>query len=212
MIYTILRSRLRFIIGIAAGLLAGAVLPLGTGRFVAAWDIGATVFLALTAYAMAKTGPGGMPEDAAAQQQGEWVIFFLTLLGIIVSVFVIIIEFAGAKGLDDAHRATRMIAVVFTLLVSWLTVHTLFALRYAHEYYTRENDDLQKGLNFPGGGQPDYFDFVYFSLVLGMTFQVSDVEITDRHLRRLATIQGLISFLFNTILVAFTVNLAAGLL
>jgi uncharacterized membrane protein len=91
-------------------------------------------------------------------------------------------------------------------------MHLVFALRYAHEFYTKSDDELQGGLDFPKEPEPDYYDFLYFSLVLGMTFQVSDVDITDRHLRRLATLQGFISFLFNTIILALTVNLAAGLM
>src|SRR4051794_13645060 len=101
-----------------------------------------------------------------------------------------------------------------TLFLYWIVTHVTFSLRYAHEYYS---DDLggpavDKGLDFPGENEPDYLDFLYFSLVLGMTFQVSDVQITSRKLRRMATIPGLLSFLFNTIIVALTVNLVAGLM
>jgi uncharacterized membrane protein len=92
--------------------------------------------------------------------------------------------------------------------------HTTFAFRYAHEYYEAApgSSKVDGGLEFPGEDQPDYLDFMYFSLVLGMTFQVSDVQITSRKLRRLATVHGLLSFLFNTIILALTVNIAAGLL
>ena len=89
----------------------------------------------------------------------------------------------------------------------------LFALRYAHEYYNGPADnDIDGGLSFPAEPHPDYWDFVYFSVVLGMTFQVSDVNITSRKLRRLATLHGLMGFLFNTVIIALTVNLASGLL
>jgi uncharacterized membrane protein len=104
--------------------------------------------------------------------------------------------------------------VAFTLLASWLMMQASFALRYAHEYYSRSpgRPDIDGGLSFPSEDHPDYMDFMYFALVLGMTFQVSDVQITSRKLRRLAALHGLLSFLFNTIIVALTVNLAAGLL
>jgi uncharacterized membrane protein len=90
----------------------------------------------------------------------------------------------------------------------------VFALRYAHEYFTRTNNSptLDGGLLFPEETCPDYWDFFYFSAVLGMTFQVSDVQITSRKLRRLATLHGLLGFLFNTVIIALTVNLASGLL
>jgi uncharacterized membrane protein len=107
--------------------------------------------------------------------------------------------------------------VVITLFLSWLATHILFAIRYAHEYYTpnrsadRSDSQQQGGLEFPHEPAPDYWDFLYFALVLGMTFQVSDVQITARTLRRLATVHGLLSFLFNTIIVALMVNIAASL-
>jgi uncharacterized membrane protein len=104
--------------------------------------------------------------------------------------------------------------VVLTLLLSWLMLQTTFAFRYAHEFYTISpgRNDPDGGLTFPDEPEPDYFDFLYFSLVLGMTFQVSDVQITARKLRRLAALHGLLSFLFNAVIIALTVNIAASLL
>jgi uncharacterized membrane protein len=97
--------------------------------------------------------------------------------------------------------------------LSWLTTHVSFAYRYAHEYYTVDGAcGPEGGLVFPGDEKPDYLDFIYFSFVLGMTFQVSDINITAKKLRRLATVQGLIGFLFNTVILALSVNIAASLL
>jgi uncharacterized membrane protein len=99
------------------------------------------------------------------------------------------------------------------MLFSWILIHTIFTLRYAHIYY---GDDENKpdihagGLIFPGGNRPEYMDFAYFSFVLGMTFQVSDVQITTARLRKLALVHGLLSFGFNTIMIALTINLVAG--
>jgi len=100
------------------------------------------------------------------------------------------------------------------LFLSWLVTHVTFAFRYAHEFYAKDlgGPDVDRGLEFPGETAPDYLDFLYFSLVLGMTFQVSDVQITSRKFRRVAALHGLIGFLFNTVIVAFTVNIAAGLM
>ncbi len=96
--------------------------------------------------------------------------------------------------------------------MSWLVTHAVFALRYAHEYYEARADGARGGLDFPGKQLPDYLDFLYLAIVIGMTFQVSDVQVTDRYLRQLVMVHGLLSFLFNTIIVALTVNLVAGLL
>jgi uncharacterized membrane protein len=103
---------------------------------------------------------------------------------------------------------------VATLALSWLTTNVSFAYRYAHEYYTKTQDEggVDGGIEFPKDDRPDYLDFIYFSFVLGMTFQVSDCNVTSKKLRRLATLQGLIGFLFNTVILALSVNIAAGLL
>ncbi len=182
-------------------------------RAVLAWDIGVGLFLILALQMFLSERLARMERDAAAQQEGEWTVFGLTLLGSIVSFVALISVFAALKA-DPAMQGLRVALVAATLLESWLMTHATFALRYAHEFYSRDISPLQidGGLEFPGTERPDYLDFVYFALVLGMTFQVSDVQITSRKLRRLATLHGLVAFLFNTVIVALTVNLAAGLL
>jgi uncharacterized membrane protein len=155
-----------------------------------------------------------MAADAARQQEGEWSIFALTIGAVVISFVAIFGEFAMLHDAKAEEKTLRVALVAATLFVSWLMTHTTFAFRYAHEYYSRDAGakDVQGGLDFPGEKRPDYLDFMYFALVLGMTFQVSDVQITARKFRRLAAVHGLLSFLFNTIIVALTVNIAAGLL
>ena len=95
-----------------------------------------------------------------------------------------------------------------TIMLSWTFIHTIFALHYAHEFY---DADINGGLAFPGGAaEPDYWDFVYFSFVIGMTSQVSDVGVTNQQLRRLVAAHGVVSFVFNATLLALTVNIAAS--
>jgi uncharacterized membrane protein len=185
-----------------------------TTRGILAWDIGVLVFLALAMHLFVSAPPARMPANAEAQQEGEWTIFWLTLGVVIVSFAVVTREFSATKSLSGAAQGLDVALVAATLLVSWLMTHVTFAMRYAHEFYARDagGPDIDRGLEFPGEPKPDYMDFLYFSLVLGMTFQVSDVQITSRKLRRVATLHGLLSFLFNTVIVALTVNIAAGLL
>jgi len=113
--------------------------------------------------------------------------------------------------LGQAQRAPFQLALsIATITLSWAAIHTTFALHYAHEYYRGGESG---GLAFPGGeDDPDYWDFVYFSFVVGMTAQVSDVGITDRMIRRTATVHGIVSFVFNTALLALMVNIAASAL
>ena len=216
------RSRNHLFSGILAGLVASLVIPWrgslmlpgGKAHFVLCWDVGAAVFLVLWAVTMVRTPIWDMPRRAKAQQDGEWVVFGLALAGIVASIVAIVIEFHGIAQLKKEARDIHLALVIATLLISWLTMQLVFALRYAHEFYTISDGSgtTDGGLDFPHEPEPDYFDFFYFGMVLGMTFQVSDVNITSRKLRRLATLQGFIGFVFNTVILALTVNIAASLL
>ena len=216
--WRVIRGRPRLFIGLLCGLAAASLLPGSlsrTTRSILAWDIGVLVYLILAAFLFETERLSRMAEDAAAQEEGEWTIFWLTVGVITFSFIAIVKEFAGiSKDLPPVQRNLHVALVAATLFVSWLMTHTTFALRYAHEYYQVEHGaaGISGGLEFPGEKRPDYLDFMYFSLVLGMTFQVSDVQITARKFRRMAAVHGLLSFLFNTIIVALTVNIAAGLL
>lgn len=214
--WRVVRPRRRLFAGVACGLLARAVLPARLGATTAAviaWDLGVLVYLVLASVLFASEHIDRMAEEAEAQQEGEWTIFALTLAAVVFSFAAIVGEFANAGSLPPAGKGRHIALVAVTLLLSWLMTQTTFGFRYAHEYYAHDlgGADFDRGLDFPGEQQPDYLDFMYFSLVLGMTFQVSDVQITARKLRRLAALQGLLGFLFNTIILALTVNIAAGL-
>jgi uncharacterized membrane protein len=199
--------------GIAAFLILPATIPPLT-RAISAWDIGCTVLLLLAAVMFSGERQSRMAADAEAQEEGEWTVFCLTVASVTASFAAIAGQFSAAKNQPAGPDWGHIALVGATLLLSWLTTHVVFALRYAHEYYARDlgGKDVDGGLEFPGGAAPDYWDFVYFSLVLGMTFQVSDVQITARKLRRLATVHGVLSFIFNTFILALAVNIGASLL
>ena len=185
----------------------------GRERAILAWDIGASVFLALSLHLFLTRKPAQMPADAEAQEEGQWTIFWVMLLGTVFSFAALSSELSGLKDMPALTGNLHVALVAATLLLSWLLAHAVFAFRYAHEWYDyNDAAALRKGLEFPSDDEPDYMDFLYFSVVIGMTFQVSDVQITSRRLRRLALLHGLVSFLFNTVIVALTVNIVAGLL
>jgi uncharacterized membrane protein len=181
---------------------------------IAAWDIGAGTYLVLILLLFARCPSGRMEQNARAQETGEWTLFFLVLAGVTASFAAILGEFGSMKDVSGAVKGEKVAIVAATLAVSWLLTQAIFALRYAHEFYSRvtPSADLDGGLEFPGEKKPDYWDFTYFSVVLGMTFQVSDVQITSRKLRRLAALHGLLGFVFNTVIIALTVNLASSVL
>ena len=179
-----------------------------------AWDIACFALLALSAQFFSSDRPGGMPADAERQEEGEWTVFWVTVGAVAASFVAILGEFALLKDLHEPAKSLHVGLVAVTLFLSWLMTHTVFAYRYAHEFYECDETTgkIIGGLEFPGDAEPDYWDFFYFSLVLGMTFQVSDVQITRRTLRRLAAAHGLLGFLFNTVILALSVNIGASLL
>src|ERR1700692_595012 len=214
-LFRIIRARPHLFSGAAVALasfLVLTIIPSPALRAVLAWNIGSLVFLVLTAISFLKTQDHDISFEAKRQQEGEWSVFALTLIGAVMS-FVAIILFSRISD-HKAHTGFYVAFVVITLALSWLMTNVTFAYRYAHEYYAYDKggDGPDRGIDFPKDDKPDYLDFIYFSFVLGMTFQVSDCNITAKKLRRLATLQGLIGFLFNTVILALSVNIAASLL
>ncbi len=183
-------------------------LPLTT-RAVLVWDIFVVIFLVLAAIHFTLADQQQIADDAVQQEEGEWTIFALTLVGAFMSFTAIVLFSAPGKANPQHGEYLGLVAI--TLAASWAMTQITFAYRYAHEYYATADLGPRGGLTFPGEDAPDYLDFVYFSFVLGMTFQVSDVNITGRKMRRLATLQGLVGYMFNTVILALTINIAAGI-
>lgn len=138
------------------------------------------------------------------------LIMFSSFAGMLTVVLLII---SGVS--PGTSKAVFLSVVIISMFLSWSMVHTTYCFHYAHLYYDANDYDPEKyagGLNFPNEKEPDYLDFAYFSFVVGMTFQVSDVQVTSTKIRRQALMHGLLSFGLNTILVALTFNLIAGLM
>jgi uncharacterized membrane protein len=169
------------------------------------WDSFVALYLLLVYIMMARCGLAHIRRNAVLQDDGRFLILLVTALGAFASIAAIVFELAGS------HRsAVELALATVTVALSWAAVHTAFALHYAHDYYRGAKPG---GLQFPNGDEhekPDYWDFVYFSFVIGMTAQVSDVGITDKTIRRTATAHGIVSFVYNTALVALMVNIAAS--
>jgi uncharacterized membrane protein len=215
--WTFLAARPRLFGALASMLALFPLLPNDlrlTTRILCAWDGGLLIYLAFSLALFAREPAGSVPRNAARQQDGEWTIFAITVATVLASFAAIFGEFSATKALHGAAKEATIGLIGLTLFVSWLMLHTTFCYRYAHEYYTSstEGADFDRGLDFPGEKNPDYLDFAYFALVLGMTFQVSDVQITSRKLRRLAALHGLLGFLFNTVIIALSVNIGASLM
>jgi uncharacterized membrane protein len=194
-----------FVVVFAAGL-AALIPALGLGRgTMAAFDVAAIVFLGSLSMLLRHGGAVQMRAAADENDANRAVLLgfsFVTLIVILVSV---------AKELQGKNDVTAIVLVIATLVLAWLFSNTIYALHYAHIYYTDDADGKdQGGLDFPDCEEPDYWEFIYFSFTLGMTFQTSDVQIGSRRLRRIAIGQCLAAFVFNLGVLAFTINVLGG--
>ncbi|MBN9583857.1 MAG: hypothetical protein BGN84_05915 [Afipia sp. 62-7] len=202
----IVLARPRLFISIAIGLASLLVLPATlriATRLLIAWDVSIALYIVLAFSLFLSCDSERIRKLAARQDDGRFLILILTAVAAFASIAAIVIEL-GIK----PQQTPQLVLAVVTIVLSWCAIHTTFALHYAHEYYRGGNVG---GLAFPGDEKdPDYWDFVYFSFVIGMTAQVSDVGITDKIIRRTATAHGVVSFIFNTALVALMVNIAAS--
>jgi uncharacterized membrane protein len=208
----IIRARPRLFLSAVIGFCAAFALPSewrAATRMLVAWDIGALLYLGLTLSLMMKSDVARIKRRAALQDEGGVAILVIVVGAALASLGAIIAELGGAA--HGENRQPHLGVAVATVLLSWALTHTTFALHYAHEHYD-EVRGKNGGLIFPGNEAPDYLDFLYFSFVIGMTSQVSDIAISSRRIRRTATAHGVVSFVFNVTLLALTVNIAAGLI
>ena len=193
---------------IALGLIGYAVLPGSWPRVTRAlvgWDLGVVLYLALTAAMMVRSPVSEIRKHSAAHDEGAFALMVLTVAAALASLGAIFAELAQA---DETQRgASSYLLAIATVILSWAFIHTIFALHYAYDFYGAGH--RANGLKFPDDGKPDYWDFIYFSFVIGMTFQVSDVAVTNKWIRRSVVAHGALSFFFTTTVVALTVNMAA---
>jgi len=209
----IVRARPRLFISALVVLLVIALCPSDwrmATRVLVGWDVGIGLYLVLALRMMGVADVRHIRLRARLQDEGQFTILALTATAALASLGAIV-ALLGMSG-GNEREPTHLLLGVVTILLSWTFTHIMFALHYAHEYYD-ENGGQGGGLLFPGNlAEPDYWDFVYFSFVIGMTSQVSDVQITCRPIRHTVSVHGIISFIFNVTLLALTVNIAASVL
>jgi len=206
----------RLVYGLLAGL-ATAALPLPLiwqFRGLLGWSVGVAVYLALAWWLCERFDAKRTRERAQAQDEPSVVLFFLMLLATLACVAAIIVMMQQGNDFSGAERTLHIAMSVIALIASWLFIHTMFAFRYAHRYYQEEKrqEPDGPGLRFPGGLDPDYFDFLYYAFVIGMTSQVSDVQVTSREMRRITLVHGVLSFGFNMLVLALSINVVVGAL
>ena len=208
----------RLLTGILVGVAVYLALPQHHGaviRAVLGWDAGVTVLIGWIMVMMATSTHDHMRRRAARQDLGRWVILLAVVAGALVSMAALAVIQKSLKASPGDESMLYLGLIVATIVLSWSLVHTVFTLHYAHGYYgptddVDDEDGLVGGLEFPSEDQPDYWDFMYFSYVVGMTAQVSDVQVSGRQLRRLTLIHGVVSFFLNTAILALAINIVAS--
>lgn len=212
-------SRPRLVGAIAAGLLAGLCLAFipnamkPSTRAITAWDVGCCWFIVASLIGMSGRKGRDIQQRAALQDDGRGMILGLVLLASAASLTAVGLELSQAKSAHGLFKILQITLAFATVVVSWFVAQLIFALHYAHEYYSLTADPphvLRKGLKFPEGGEPDYWDFLHFSVIIGVASQTADIAYDSRTLRRIGTVHSLLAFAFNTIVVALTINLWAG--
>ncbi len=210
-----LDARTRWIVATVVGIAGYFLIHLFASTptcVIAAWDCFALTLLILIWIAILNSGIDHIRYRARTQDLSRLLIFIFTVAAACSSIFAVIVLLSAAR--KGSHLGLHATLSILAILSSWTLVHTMFAMRYAHAYYGGDQSAKAHsgGLEFPSDDCPNYLDFAYFSFVIGMTCQVSDVQITSKSLRTLALIHGILSFGFNTIILALTINTVSGLL
>jgi uncharacterized membrane protein len=211
----IVRARLRLFASGALGIVVTTALAVLTDwrpatRLLVGWDIAVALYLGLAFSVMARADVHRIRRNAALQDEGQFAILMLTVAAALASLAAILAQLGTPAGGVGGRQPMNLVLAALTIMLSWAFIHTIFALHYAHEFY---DESAGRGMEFPGGDpEPDYWDFIYFSFVIGMTSQVSDVGVTSKVIRRTVAAHGIVSFVFNAALLALTVNIAASAL
>lgn len=208
-------ARPRLLLAVVTGVLVAALIPstvAGVTRTLIGWNIAIWLYLALLAHVIRNATHDVIARHASEQDEGRRVILSGSVLAASASVGSIVALLATSRNVVGLEQAWHL-ALAFTTIVSaWIFVHVCFAMHYAHIYY--DAAQARKGLVFPGANDslPDYEDFLYFALTIGMTSQTSDVTVTTKPMRRLVLLHSVMSFFFNTAVLALTINIAASLI
>jgi uncharacterized membrane protein len=211
-----LYAQWRFLAALAVGVAVALVGPLedAVPRVLAGWNAGGLVYLVLVGIKMWQAEVQGIKREASIERESRIVVLVVVIFGSIFTMLALFVQLMAIKSEQGIDRTLSIGLSVLTIILSWLLIHTVFAVYYAHEFHSEAKGGSRGqggGLKFPDDSTPDYLDFLYFSFVVGTTAQTSDVEVCSRAMRRVVMLHGILSFFFNTAVIALAVNLAAQL-
>ncbi|MDH0747000.1 DUF1345 domain-containing protein [Pseudomonas sp. GD03842] len=206
------RLTLAVALGIAAGIASVLVAPgmTLTSDFLIAWNVAGWIYMALIMLRTARSNAEDVRRIAEVEDENAGWVLVLVCVAAIASLAAIVLELSGIKDMPSGDKALHYAFTGVTIVGSWLLIGVIFSLHYARMFYTRGGEDA--ALRFADGEQnPDYWDFLYFSFTISVAVQTSDVGVATRSLRKVVLAQSLIGFLFNTSILGFSINIAAGL-
>ncbi|NBB11717.1 DUF1345 domain-containing protein [Pseudomonas sp. SLFW] len=198
--------------GVVAGIVAALVAPsiTLTSKCLIAWNVAGWVYMLLIMIRTFKSNAEAVRRIAEVEDENAGWVLVMVCVAAIASLAAIVLELAGIKDMSSSDKALHYAFTGFTIVGSWLLIGVIFSLHYARMFYTWNGDDA--ALRFADGEQnPDYWDFLYFSFTISVAVQTSDVGVATRKLRKVVLAQSLIGFLFNTSILGFSINIAAGL-
>ena len=210
------KAQIRFLIAFAVGVAVALLAPIEEliPRILAGWNAGGWLYLILVAIKMWHAEIEGIKREASIERESRIGVLVVVTLGSFFTLLALLAQLAALKTESGADRTASIILSGSTIFLSWLLMHTVFAVYYAHEFHSEAKGGARGrggGLKFPDDRTPDYIDFLYFAFVVGTTAQTSDVDVTSRAMRMVVMLHGILSFFFNTAVIALAVNLALQL-
>lgn len=181
-------------------------------QFLIAWNIGLWVYLLAIFRMMYKADQDAILDKAHAEDEGTVLMLILIFVTAIVSMLAIVLELGASKDAKGVLMIFHIALTSLTILTAWLFIHTMFAVHYTHEYFLLKEEKDEEMLDFPNDDNPNYWDFLYFSYIIGTSGQTADVEFNTQQSRQIGTIHCVLSFFFNTAILASLINMSAGLI
>jgi uncharacterized membrane protein len=212
----LIRARPRIFIATLCAVAVGFALPEAVARqsitrWLIAWNVGTTLYVLLAAIMMVRSSSHHMRRRAQVQDDGQLVILLLVVVSAVASLAAIAGELSVVKEMHGFNKAAHVALAGFTVLSSWAFIQVMFALHYAHDYYAAVCHSRAAGLQFPTEEAPDYGDFFYFAAVIGTSGQTADVSFVSKPLRRIGSMHCILSYLFNTTVLALLINIGASM-
>ena len=206
--------RPRLLLGAAVMVVAYFLTPSGVReptRLLIAWNVGTYAFLAMI-FELWMNPRGDARVDSRPEDEGQEALLVLAVFAGLAALGAIVWELGPIKSMEGWTKTGHLLLVVVTILSAWTFIHVMFALHYAGAYYAPTGDGgVSGGLKFPGESEPDWSEFAYQAFVIGCAFATADVNVTTAEMRRVVIAQGVAAFFFNTVIVALTINVVAGL-